>query len=182
MQERMVSHYKIIECLGGGAMGTVYKAEDTLLHRKVALKFLPADLTGDEEASQRFMREARATSSLDHPNICNIHEIAQAEDGSWYIAMTWYDGQTLKKIIDKGPLPPARALGLARQTALGLNVAHENDVVHRDIKPANIIISHRDDVKILDFGLARLLGQARLTRSGTVMGTAAYMSPEQARG
>jgi len=182
MQERMVSHYKIIECLGGGAMGTVYKAEDTLLHRPVALKFLPADLTGDDEASQRFMREARATSSLDHPNICTIHEIAQAEDGSWYIAMAWYDGQTLKKVIDRGPLPPARALGLARQIALGLNVAHENDVVHRDIKPANIIISHRDDVKILDFGLARLLGKARLTRSGTVMGTAAYMSPEQARG
>ena len=182
MPDRMVSHYRIIECLGGGAMGKVYKAEDTLLHRKVALKFLPADLTGDEEASSRFMREARATSSLDHPNICTIHEIAQAEDGSWYIAMAWYDGQTLKKIIDKGPLPPDRALGLARQAALGLSQAHEHDVVHRDVKPDNIMISHKDELTILDFGLARLLGKARLTRTGTVMGTAAYMSPEQARG
>ncbi len=182
MPDRMVSHYRIIECLGGGAMGKVYKAEDTLLHRKVALKFLPADLTGDEEASSRFMREARATSSLDHPNICTIHEIAQAEDGSWYIAMAWYDGQTLKKIIDKGALPPDRALGLARQAALGLSQAHEHDVVHRDVKPDNIMISHKDELTILDFGLARLLGKARLTRTGTVMGTAAYMSPEQARG
>ncbi|MCK9995136.1 MAG: serine/threonine protein kinase, partial [Candidatus Krumholzibacteria bacterium] len=182
MQGRMVSHYKIIECLGGGAMGKVYKAEDTLLHRPVALKFLPADLTGDEEASSRFMREARATSSLDHPNICTIHEIAQAEDGSWFIAMAWYDGQTLKKILKDGPLPPERALRLARQAALGLSQAHEYDVVHRDIKPDNIIISDRDDLTILDFGLARLLGKARLTRTGTVMGTAAYMSPEQARG
>jgi serine/threonine protein kinase len=182
MQERMVSHYKIIECLGGGAMGKVYKAEDTLLHRPVALKFLPADLTGDEEASSRFMREARATSSLEHPNICTIHEIAQAEDGAWYIAMAWYDGQTLKKIIDKGALPPERALGLARQAALGLSQAHEHDVVHRDIKPDNIMVSDKDELTILDYGLARLLGKARLTRTGTVMGTAAYMSPEQARG
>jgi serine/threonine-protein kinase len=182
MQERMVSHYKIIESLGGGAMGKVFKAEDTLLHRLVALKFLPADLTEDEEASRRFMREARATSSLDHPNICTIHEIAQAEDGSWYIAMAWYEGQTLKKILDKGPLPPDKALDLARQMALGLSMAHDQDIVHRDIKPANIIITDRDELKILDFGLARLLGKARLTRTGTVMGTAAYMSPEQARG
>ena len=182
MLERMVSHYKITACLGGGAMGTVYKAEDTLLHRPVALKFLPADLTEDEEASRRFMREARATSSLDHPNICTIHEIAQDEDGSWYIAMAWYEGQTLKKILDNGPLPPGRALNYARQMALGLSLAHDQDVVHRDIKPANIIITDRDELKILDFGLARLLGKARLTRSGTVMGTAAYMSPEQARG
>ena len=182
MQERMVSHYKIIECLGGGAMGKVYKAEDTLLHRPVALKFLPADLTEDEEASRRFMREARATSSLDHPNICTIHEIAQAEDGSWYIAMAWYEGRTLKKIMDNGPLPPGQALNYARQVALGLSLAHDQDVVHRDIKPANIIITGRDELKILDFGLARLLGKARLTRTGTVMGTAAYMSPEQARG
>ena len=178
----MVSHYKIIECLGGGAMGQVFKAEDTLLHRPVALKFLPAELTEDEEASQRFMREARATSSLDHPNICTIHEIAQAENGSWYIAMAWYDGQTLKKVISKGPLTPELALSFARQIALGLSEAHANDVIHRDIKPANIIVTDRGDVKILDFGLARLLGKARLTRTGTVMGTAAYMSPEQARG
>jgi len=182
MQGRMVSHYKILECLGGGAMGQVFKAEDTLLHRPVALKFLPAELTEDEEASQRFMREARATSTLDHPNICAIHEIAQAEDGSWYIAMAWYDGQTLKKTISKGPMDPERALGYARQTALGLSDAHAHDVIHRDIKPANIIVTDRGDVKILDFGLARLLGKARLTRTGTVMGTAAYMSPEQARG
>ncbi len=182
MQGRMVSHYKIIECLGGGAMGQVFKAEDTLLHRPVALKFLPAELTEDEEASQRFMREARATPSLDHPNICAIHEIAQAEDGSWYIAMAWYDGQTLKKTISRGPLDPELALRYARQTALGLGDAHDHDVVHRDIKPANIIVTDRGDVKILDFGLARLLGKARLTRTGTVMGTAAYMSPEQARG
>ncbi len=163
-------------------MGTVYKAEDTLLHRPVALKFLPADLTEDEESSRRFMREARATSSLDHPNICTIHEIAQADDGSWYIAMAWYDGKTLKRHLLDGPLPPEKSLDFARQIALGLGQAHEQDVVHRDIKPANLILTDRGDVKILDFGLARLLGQARLTRTGTVMGTAAYMSPEQARG
>jgi len=182
MQERMISHYKIIECLGGGSMGKVYKAEDTLLHRPVALKFLPAGLTEDEEASRRFMREARATSSLDHPNICTVHEISQAEDGSWFIAMAWYEGQTLKTILKEGPLPPEQVLDYARQIALGLSQAHEHGVVHRDIKPANIIVTDRGDLKILDFGLARLLGKARLTRSGTVMGTAAYMSPEQARG
>jgi len=182
MQDRVISHYKIIERLGGGAMGTVYKAEDTLLHRLVALKFLPANLTEDEEASRRFMREARATSSLDHPNICTIHEISRAEDGRWYIVMAWYTGQTLKKILEKGPLQPDQALDYARQIALGLSLAHDHDVVHRDIKPANIIVTDRGDVKILDFGLARLLGKARLTKTGTVMGTAAYMSPEQARG
>ncbi|MEN8007789.1 MAG: protein kinase [Candidatus Krumholzibacteriota bacterium] len=182
MQERMVSHYKILECLGGGAMGQVFKAEDTLLHRPVALKFLPAELTEDEEASRRFMREARATSSLDHPNICAIHEIAQADDGSWYIAMAWYEGRNLKKVLSRGALPPEQALSYARQTALGLGDAHDHGVIHRDIKPANLIVTDRDDVKILDFGLARLLGKARLTRTGTVMGTAAYMSPEQARG
>jgi len=182
MRERMVSHYKLIERLGGGAMGTVYKAEDTILHRLVALKFLPANLTEDDEASRRFMREARATSSLDHPNICTTHEIAQAEDGSWYIAMAWYEGQTLRKIIQNGPVPPEQALDIARQAALGLSQAHQQKVVHRDIKPANIIVTDEGVVKILDFGLARLMGQARLTRTGTVMGTAAYMSPEQARG
>lgn len=182
MKHRMVSHYKILACLGGGAMGTVYKAEDTLLHRPVALKFLPADLTEDEEASRRFMREARATSTLDHPNICTIHEIAQADDGSWFIAMAWYEGKTLKRVLRDGPLPADQALGLANQIAQGLGQAHDHGVVHRDIKPANLIVTDDGTLKILDFGLARLLGLARLTRTGTVMGTAAYMSPEQARG
>ena len=178
----MVAHYRIIECLGAGAMGKVYKAEDTVLHRLVALKFLPAPLTDDDEASKRFLLEARATSSLDHPNICTIHEIAQAEDGSWYIAMAWYEGRTLKSMVKDGPLPPEQALRYARQIALGLAQAHDHDVVHRDIKPANIIVTDQGVVKVLDFGLARFLGKARLTRTGTVMGTAAYMSPEQARG
>ena len=182
MQERMVAHYRIIECLGGGAMGKVYKAEDTVLHRPVALKFLPAPLTDDDEASKRFLLEARATSSLDHPNICTIHEISQAPDGSWYIAMAWYEGQTLKSLLKDGPLAPEQALRYARQIALGLAQAHDQDVVHRDIKPANIIVTEQGVVKVLDFGLARFLGKARLTRTGTVMGTAAYMSPEQARG
>jgi tetratricopeptide (TPR) repeat protein/TolB-like protein len=182
MQDRMVAHYRIVECLGGGAMGKVYKAEDTVLHRPVALKFLPAPLTDDDEASKRFLREARATSTLDHPNICTIHEISQADDGSWYIAMAWYEGRTLKSMLKDGPLPPELALRFARQIALGLAQAHDQNVVHRDIKPDNIIVTEQGVVKVLDFGLARFLGKARLTRTGTVMGTAAYMSPEQARG
>jgi serine/threonine protein kinase/tetratricopeptide (TPR) repeat protein len=182
MQDRMVAHYRIIKRLGGGAMGKVYQAEDTVLHRPVALKFLPAPLTDDDEASKRFLLEARATSSLDHPNICTIHEISQAEDGSWYIAMAWYEGQTLADMLKDGPLPPDQALALGRQIALGLAQAHDHDVVHRDIKPDNVIVTAQGVVKVLDFGLARFLGKARLTRTGTVMGTAAYMSPEQARG
>jgi len=182
MPQGTVSHYRIIEYLGGGAMGKVYLAEDTLLRRKVALKFLPAVLTGDEEASRRFMTEARTASSLDHRHICTIHEIARTDEGERFIAMSYYEGQTLKSLLADRDIEPDRALKIARQVALGLAAAHEKGVIHRDIKPANIMITERGQVKILDFGLARLVGHSRQTRTGTIMGTAAYMSPEQGRG
>jgi len=182
MSEQRVSHYRVLKYLGGGAMGKVFLAEDTQLRRKVALKFLPAELTDDEPTLRRFKTEARATAKLDHPNICNIHEIAQGEDGAWFIAMAYYEGRTLKHLLAEGPLPVDKALDYARQIALGLSRAHNEGVVHRDIKPANIMVTDRGEVKIVDFGLARLSGRTHLTRTGTVMGTAAYMSPEQARG
>ncbi len=177
-----ISHYRIVAFLGGGSMGKVYKAEDTLLKRPVALKFLPSGLTGEPDACARFMREAQAASSLDHPHICTVHEIGCTEENSWFIAMAWYRGQTLKQILGAGPLDPLRAGDFARQVALGLAHAHRRGVIHRDIKPANIMVTDRDQVKIVDFGLARLVDKAHLTMDGTVMGTAGYMAPEQARG
>ncbi len=179
---KQVSHYRIVAFLGGGAMGKVYKAEDTLLKRSIALKFLPSTLTDDPDSCARFMREAQAASSLDHPNICTVHEIDRTNDGVWFIAMAWYRGRTLKKILETGPLDPLRAGDFTRQLALGLAHAHRRGVIHRDVKPANIMITHRDEVKIVDFGLARLADEAHLTMDGTVMGTAGYMAPEQARG
>ena len=177
-----ISHYRILEQLGGGGMGVVYKAEDTLLKRTVALKFLPPALTMDPEAKERFIHEARAASALDHPHICAIHEIGQTGDGQLFIVMACYDGQTLKKKIEQGPLDIDLALDVAIQAASGLSRAHEAGIVHRDIKPANIMLTTHNEVKILDFGLAKLGGGSVLTRTGTTLGTAAYMSPEQARG
>ncbi|MBI4547042.1 MAG: protein kinase, partial [Ignavibacteriae bacterium] len=177
-----VSHYKILEHLGGGGMGVVYKAEDTKLKRTVALKFLPTELTHDSDAKQRFVQEAQAASALDHPNICTIYEINETPDGQLFIAMACYDGETLKQKIERGRLDVSDAIDIALQVCQGLMKAHEKRIVHRDIKPANIIITKDRVVKILDFGLAKLGGQSMLTKSGTTMGTGAYMSPEQVRG
>ena len=179
---QITSHYKILEKLGEGGMGIVYKAEDTQLKRTVALKFLPPDLTRDPEAKDRFTHEAQAASALDHPNICNVHEIGETEDGQLFIVMASYEGETLKRKIEQGPLDVDLAMDIAIQTASGLSRAQEAGIVHRDIKPANIMVTERGEVKILDFGLAKLSGRTLLTKSGTTLGTAAYMSPEQARG
>jgi TolB-like protein/Tfp pilus assembly protein PilF len=177
-----VSHYRILEHLGGGGMGVVYKAEDLKLERTVALKFLPPEWSRDPDARERFMREAKAASALDHPNICNIHEIDETDEGQLFIAMAFYEGDTLKKRIEQGPLPVNEAIGVAIQVAEGVQRAHEAGIVHRDIKPANVIITERGEAKIVDFGLAKLAGEFGLTRTGSTVGTPHYMSPEQARG
>ncbi len=182
MIAQTISHYKILEKLGGGGMGVVYRAEDTKLKRTVALKFLPPDLTRDEEAKVRFIHEAQAASALDHNNICNIHEIGETDDGQMFIAMACYEGETLKKKIERGPLKIDEALDYAIQIAQGLAKAHEKGIVHRDIKPANVLITIDSVAKIVDFGLAKLAGGTKLTKAGSTLGTAAYMSPEQARG
>ena len=180
---KTISHYKILEKLGEGGMGVVYKAADTKLDRFVALKFLPHHVSVDEEEKIRFVNEAKATSALDHSNICTIYEINETEDGQMFIAMGYYEGETLKHKIMDGPLVEDEAVDIALQVAKGLARAHEAGVIHRDIKPANIIVTDRGEVKILDFGLAKLSSQAvRVTRVGTTLGTAAYMSPEQAKG
>jgi len=177
-----ISHYKILEKLGGGGMGVVYKAEDTRLKRIVALKFLPPDLTRDEAAKERFIHEAQAASALDHPNICNIHEIDETTDGQIFICMAYYEGETLKKKVNSNQLSVDSAIDIAMQIAQGLSRAHEAGITHRDIKPANVMITNQGEVKIVDFGLAKLVGRTKLTRSGATLGTAAYMSPEQAQG
>lgn len=178
---KTISHYRILEKLGSGGMGDVYKAEDTKLKRTVALKFLPLELTRDEDARKRFVHEARAASALDHANIGYIHEINES-DGHSYIAMAYYKGETLKDKIEQGPLPVDEAIDLAVQIARGLAKAHSKDIVHRDIKPANILLTEDGQVKIVDFGLAKLGGQTKLTKTGMTMGTIAYMSPEQTQG
>ncbi len=177
-----VGPYEVLEPLGGGGMGVVYKARDTRLDRVVALKFLPPELTRDPEAKQRFMQEARAASALDHPNLCTILEVGETADGRLYLAMPCYDGETLRARIERGPLAVDEALEIAEQIARGLAKAHRNGIVHRDIKPANLVVTGDGVVKILDFGLAKLAGSAAISRSGSSAGTPAYMSPEQARG
>jgi serine/threonine protein kinase len=177
-----ISHYKILEKLGEGGMGVVYKAEDTKLKRIVALKFLPPELTRDPEAKERFIHEAQAASALDHPNICTIYEIGETDEGQLFIAMACCEGETLKKKIERGPLKIDDTNDVALQVAQGLRKAHEKGIVHRDIKPTNIIVTTDGVVKIVDFGLAKLVRQTRVTKAGTTVGTVAYMSPEQARG
>ncbi len=159
-------------------MGVIYKAQDLRLDRPVALKFLPPDLTSDPEAQQRFIHEAKAASALQHNNICNVHDIDQTEDGQMFIVMDFYEGGTLKKKIERGPLPVDQAVEIAFQVAQGLFRAHEAGIVHRDVKPANIMVTDRGELKIVDFGLAKLSGRTLLTSPGTTLGTAAYMSPE----
>jgi serine/threonine protein kinase len=178
---KTISHYKILKKLGEGGMGVVYKAEDTKLKRIVALKFLPPELTRDDEAKQRFVNEAQAAASLSHSNICTIHEIDESER-QIFIAMEYIDGPNLKDKIKTGPLTLDEAIRIAMQVAHGLHVAHEKNIVHRDIKPANIMITSKDQSKIMDFGLAKLQGQTLLTKEGTTLGTISYMSPEQALG
>jgi len=179
---KTISHYKIIEKLGEGGMGVVYKAEDIKLKRIVALKFLPPDFTRDAEAKQRFIREAWTASALEHPHICTIYDIDETEDGQMFICMAYYQGETLETKIERGPLELVKAVEIAMQVAQGLAKAHRQGIVHRDVKPSNILISEDEQVKILDFGLAKLAGEMRSDEIDTILGTATYMSPEQARG
>ena len=182
MVGQTVSHYRILEELGGGGMGVVYKATDLRLNRLVALKFLAPTLTQDPNANQRFRQEAQAASALDHPNICTIHEIDETDGHELFMVMAYYPGETLKHRIERGPLTVEETIEIAIQVAKALSRAHESGIVHRDIKPANLMVSAEGLVKILDFGLVKLTGESDVTRTGTTVGTVAYMSPEQIRG
>jgi Tol biopolymer transport system component len=179
---RVISHYRILDRIGAGGMGVVYRAEDMKLGRIVALKFLSPELTRDQKAKQRFVQEARAASAMDHSNICTIFEVDEMEDDQIFISMAYYEGKTLRERIAEGALELGEALDIATQIAQGLVKAHAHGIVHRDVKPGNIYITNDREVKIFDFGLAKLAGQLRLTSTGKTMGTVSYMSPEQARG
>jgi pimeloyl-ACP methyl ester carboxylesterase len=176
-----VSQYELLEQLGGGGMGIVFKALDRRLGRFVALKFLPSDVSLEGEQGARFLREAKVVASLDHPNVCSVLEVEELDDGQLFMVMPWYEGETLKQKIARGPLDVEEAIDYASQVARGLAHAHAAGVVHRDIKPANIIITPEGRAKILDFGVAKI-AERGLTLAGAVLGTLSYMSPEQAAG
>jgi tetratricopeptide (TPR) repeat protein/predicted Ser/Thr protein kinase len=173
------SHYRIVDRIGAGGMGEVFKAEDLDLPRHVALKFLARDMTRDRKLAKRFIREAQAASALDHPNVCTVYEAREAGDGRMYIAMAYYEGSNLRDRLERGEMALDEAIENALAVADGLALAHKKGIIHRDIKPANIMVTNDGVVKILDFGLAKLSGRTRLTTSGTTLGTLAYMSPEQ---
>jgi len=180
---KTISHYKILEKLGEGGMGVVYKAEDTKLERTVALKFLSLTSIGDEE-KKRFKREAKAAAALNHSNICHVYAIDEADDQT-FIAMEYIEGKSLEELVGANggkPMPIDKAIDYATQTAAGLQAAHEKGITHRDIKSANIMVTKKGQIKIMDFGLAKLANRSKLTQLGTTLGTAAYMSPEQSRG
>ena len=177
-----VSHFRILERLGRGGTGVVYRALDLRLERIVALKFLAPDRGASAEDRRRFLREARAASALDHPNICTLYEIGEAEDGRLFFAMAFCEGETLARRIERGPLPLATAIDFATQVAAGLIAAHEKGIVHRDVKPGNLIVAPGGRLQIVDFGIARRTDQTQLTDVGMTLGTTAYMSPEQLRG
>src|SRR5436853_4546941 len=185
-----ISHYKIISQLGAGGMGEVYLAEDTQLGRRVAIKLLPPELVADERANKRLVKEAHAAATLDHPNICSIYEVGEA-DGHSFIAMQYIEGETLDSRIKRTPLELKESLTIAAQIADALAEAHSHGIIHRDIKPGNIMITKRGQAKVMDFGLARVIApaveseaetQSLLTTPGTIVGTMPYMSPEQVRG
>jgi serine/threonine-protein kinase len=177
-----VGPYRLLREIGNGGMGMVYEAEDARLGRRVAVKLLPPEVNRDRKAKERFLREAKAAAAVDHPNICTVHDVGES-DGRLYIVLTYYEGETLRERIKRGPLPLDEARQIAIQVSRGLACAHEAGIVHRDIKPANVMLPRRGEAKILDFGIARLQGDdASLTRTGASWGTPAYMSPEQARG
>ncbi|HUI64493.1 MAG TPA: protein kinase [Bacteroidota bacterium] len=178
----IITHFQILDKIGGGGMGVVYRAQDMSLKRVVALKFLMPDMIRDPSAKRRFLNEAQAASALDHPNICTIHEISETPEGLLFICMAYYGGENLSARISRGPLSLSEALDIGIRIGRGLAKAHENGIVHRDIKPANIIITPDGEVKIVDFGLAKLSGGTQITRVGSRMGTLPFMSPEQIRG
>ena len=184
---RTLSQYHILEKIGEGAMAVIFKARDERLGRIVALKLLPPYISsaGKESmrlARQRFILEAKAASALDHPHIGTIYEIAETEGGETFIAMAYYEGESLEQKISRGPLELDEAIAITTQVAQALKKVHENAIVHRDVKPANILVTPEGSVKLIDFGLAKLADATRITRRGTTVGTLSYMSPEQARG
>lgn len=179
---RTISHFKIGEPLGIGGMAVVYQAEDIRLGRPVALKLLSPELVRDPEAKERFLTEARAASALDHPNLCTILEVGESEEGLFFLVMPLYAGESLQRRIARGPLPIEEALDIASQAARGLAKAHQHGIVHRDVKPGNLFVTSDGVVKVLDFGIAKLLGEVGHTRDGSVLGTPSYMAPEQTRG
>ena len=177
----LAGKYRLMEVIGHGGMGVVYKAEDLKLKRPVAIKFLPRELSSNPEARERFLQEARAAAALSHPNICTIHEVDESGDKP-FIVMEYVEGENLREKIKKGPLPIEEAMCIAIQAAEGLEKAHQKGIVHRDVKSANLMVTASDQVKIMDFGLAKMRGGTAFTKEGTTLGTVAYMSPEQARG
>jgi len=179
---QMLLHYRVKGVIGAGGMGTVFEAEDTRLGRQVAIKLLNPSDSHDPESRERFLREARAAASIDHPNLCTVHAIEETPSGTLLLVMTLYRGQSLADLLKVGPVAPERILSVGKQVAAGLHEAHMAGIIHRDIKPANLFLLSTGDVKTLDFGLSRLGKQSHLTQPHQVLGTLAYMSPEQLSG